>query len=90
MDDWTAKELDEDVMVKFVFRVCHKNDGAMRMSACDVFLDGCESEKELRLYVVNQSVHARNMYNKRLIKPLLMVRVGPGQIPNMVVTGPNR
>ena len=36
LDDWTAKELDEDVMVKFVFRVCHKNDGAMRLSACDV------------------------------------------------------
>ena len=50
LEEWTEKELEESVKVKFVYKVERMQNGAMRLSNCEVFVEGCETYKSMRQY----------------------------------------
>ena len=52
LEEWTNKELEENVEVVFTCKVDCKEDGAMRLCNPQVTVKGCESGKEMRSYVL--------------------------------------
>ena len=50
LEEWTEKELEEDVHVKFVYKVERLRDGPLRLSNCEVFVNGDETNKVIRHY----------------------------------------
>ena len=52
LEEWTNKELEENVEVVFTCKVDCKEDGAMRLCNPRVTVKGCESAKEMRSYTL--------------------------------------
>ena len=50
LEEWTHKELDEDMTLGFGFRVRSKNDGMYRLNCGEVRIVGVTTEKIYRHY----------------------------------------
>ena len=50
LEEWTEKELEEDVKVTFVYKVERLVDGPLRLSNCEVFVEKEKDHKCIRHY----------------------------------------